>query len=759
MGSEYKRIILLKGLELINDYQFSIVKSLLAHDLGLTTNMQEEYNKVKIADLMEKKFPGAACVDKLIDLFKDMPPLKDIVKQLRNEKMKEETPKKKKQQAGAGPAACAPTTSRAVTGQSAEGTATSQKRRTAAKGTAATKKNKVSLQQTEPVCPPGASTSAARGFLPRPQASLAAAVFPCFCPTQNQTMKGRHQAAPRGRVLQQGPLTVLVLKATEPFEYESPEEGRNRMFHATVATCNQFFHVKVLNSNLKEKFTKENIITVLDYYECKGILEINKTSSVYEADPFQVIEVPNSIIKRANETPKIDNLYKQASGTFVYGLFLLHEKKVNRKTTVYEIQDNTGTMEVVGTERWHNIKCEKGDKLRLFGFQLKTIDQKLKLTCGTHSFIQKKKKETTQNDESKRTQPTQEQSQLLEPSVTSTQSTWSYPQTPQMPPPTPGSSSSTKKKKIKTTQNDESKRMQPPQGQSQLPGPSVTITQSPWSYPQTPPMPPPTPGSRSSTKKKKIKTTQNDESKRMQPPQGQSQLPGPSVTITQSPWSYPQTPPMPPPTPGSRSSTKKPRLKVVPRAPSIEEGFQKGPKEVMVLRATEPFAYDLMEAERKMFHATVATESQFFQVKVFHVNLKEKFIPKKVIAISDYYGRNGFLEVYNAACVSDVNADRKMEISSRLIQNANATPKINSLYSQEPGTFVSGIYQVHKKNVLNEHIIWYEIQDETGKMEVLVYGRLTKVNCEEGDKLKLICFELSAEPRQLRSVIHSFIKV
>ncbi|XP_008698944.2 myeloid cell nuclear differentiation antigen-like [Ursus maritimus] len=393
MGSEYKRIILLKGLELINDYHFSIVKSLLAHDLGLTTNMQEEYNKVKIADLMEKKFPGAACVDKLIDLFKDMPPLKDIVKQLRNEKMKvakkvrtEETPKKKKQQVGAGPAACAPTTSSAVMGQRAEGTAASQKRRTAAKGTAATKKNKVSLQQTEPVCPPGASTSAARGFLPRPQASLAAPFFPAF--PENQTMKGQHQAAPRGRVLHQGPLTVLVLKATEPFEYESPEEGRNRMFHATVATCNQFFHVKVLNSNLKERFTKENIITVLDYYECKGILEINKTSSVFEADPFQVIEVPNSIMKRANETPKIDNLYKQASGTFVYGLFLLHEKKVNRKTTVYEIQDNTGTMEVVGTERWHNIKCEKGDKLRLFCFQLKTIDQKLKLTCGTHSFIQ-----------------------------------------------------------------------------------------------------------------------------------------------------------------------------------------------------------------------------------------------------------------------------------------------------------------------------------------------------------------------------------
>lgn len=137
-------------------------------------------------------------------------------------------------------------------------------------------------------------------------------------------------------------------------------------------------------------------------------------------------------------------------------------------------------------------------------------------------------------------------------------------------------------------------------------------------------------------------------------------------------------------------------MKVVPTEASIEEGFQKGPKEVMVLKATEPFSYDPMKAEKKMFHATVATESQFFQVKVFHVSLKNKFIPKNIIAISDYHGRNGFLELYDTSRVSDVNSDQKMEISSRLIQNAKATPKINTLYSQKPGTFVSGIYQVHK---------------------------------------------------------------
>ncbi|XP_022346811.1 interferon-activable protein 203-like isoform X2 [Enhydra lutris kenyoni] len=261
------------------------------------------------------------------------------------------------------------------------------------------------------------------------------------------------------------------------------------------------------------------------------------------------------------------------------------------------------------------------------------------------------------------------------------------------------------------------------------------------------------------SKNKKMETTQNDGPKKTQPTQGQSQLPGPSATSTQSTCSYPQTPQMSAQTPGSSSTTKKPRLKVVPTEASIEEGFQKGPKEVMVLKATEPFTYDPMKAEKKMFHATVATESQFFHVKVFHVSLKSKFIPKNIIAISDYHGRNGFLELYGTSQVSDVNSDQKMEISSRLIQNAKATPKINTLYSQKPGTFVSGIYQVHKKNVLSEHIILYEIQDNTGKIEVFVYGRLTKINCEEGDKLNLICFELSTDPRQLRSVIHSFIKV
>ncbi|XP_058395525.1 interferon-activable protein 203-like [Diceros bicornis minor] len=299
-----------------------------------------------------------------------------------------------------------------------------------------------------------------------------------------------------------------------------------------------------------------------------------------------------------------------------------------------------------------------------------------------------------------------------------------------------------------------------PQEQSQLAEPSVTSTQSAESLPQTPQMPPPAPSSSSSTKKRKHITNKTEESKRMKLFQEQSQLPESSTTSTCPTEGCLQTPQKPAPTPSSSSLTKKPRLKAVPKEASKEENFQSGPKEVMVLKATEPFTYAVSEGERKMFHATVATESEFFQVKVFDVSLKEKFIPKKVIAISDYIGRSGFLEVYNVSRVSDVNADRKMEVSKRLITNATSTPKIIHLYSQAPGTFVNGVYQVHKKRMWN-NFLYYEIQDNTGKMEVMVYGRLAKINCEEGDKLNLICFELALgeSKRQLRSVIHSFIKV
>ncbi|XP_064138847.1 myeloid cell nuclear differentiation antigen-like [Loxodonta africana] len=65
----------------------------------------------------------------------------------------------------------------------------------------------------------------------------------------------------------------------------------------------------------------------------------------------------------------------------------LTEKTVNKKNTIYEIQDNTGKMDVVGDGKWQNIKSEERDTLQFFCFQLRTIEYKLKLMCGIHSFI------------------------------------------------------------------------------------------------------------------------------------------------------------------------------------------------------------------------------------------------------------------------------------------------------------------------------------------------------------------------------------
>ncbi|XP_003821032.3 myeloid cell nuclear differentiation antigen [Pan paniscus] len=405
MVNEYKKILLLKGFELMDDYHFTTIKSLLAYDLGLTTKMQEEYNRIKITDLMEKKFQGVACLDKLIELAKDMPSLKNLVNNLRKEKSKvakkiktqEKAPVKKINQEEVGLAAPAPTARNKLTSEARGRIPVAQKRKTPNKEKTEAKRNKVSQEQSKPPGPSEASTSAAVDHPPLPQTSSSTPSNTSFTP--NQETQAQRQVDARRNVPQNDPVTVVVLKATAPFKYESPENGKSTMFHATVASKTQYFHVKVFDINLKEKFVRKKVITISDYSECKGVMEIKEASSV--SDFNQNFEVPNRIIEIANKTPKISQLYKQASGTMVYGLFMLQKKSVHKKNTIYEIQDNTGSMDVVGSGKWHNIKCEKGDKLRLFCLQLRTVDRKLKLVCGSHSFIKvikaKKNKEGPMN--------------------------------------------------------------------------------------------------------------------------------------------------------------------------------------------------------------------------------------------------------------------------------------------------------------------------------------------------------------------------
>nr|XP_012607813.1 gamma-interferon-inducible protein 16 isoform X3 [Microcebus murinus] len=809
MANERWKIVLLNGLEECNEYQFKMIKLLLAKTLKLSAKMQEEYDKVKIANLMIKEFEHDAGVNKFIKLCKDVTALQPIAEKLRAEKAKVmnkikstpekgTTPSEKRKQKEEGPATPAPSTSKVLTSQGAEVTPGHQKRKSAAEGKDRTKRIKVSEEKTQFPCPAGVSMFTPMGHPPPPQTSSAPSNT---SPPENPKPWANSQVTARRPDLRKGPTVVMVLSAADPFAYESSEKEMKSMFHATVATEKQFFHMKVFNISLKRKFTRNRIIILSDYFENDHLLEVNETSSVSEAGPDQKIEVPDNIKRRAKETLPIDIIKRQASETIVHGSFTLHKRTVNKNNTIYEIQDDTGNMEVVGKGKCHNIPCEEGDKLQLFCFRLRKKNQTSKLISKIHSFIQVKKKTNQRIYDSKTLKLPEKQNEVLKRSEASTTLTQRHPQTPLMPPAAPPSTFLLKVKKKTNQTIYDSKTLKLSEKHNEVPKRSEASTTLTQRHPQTPPMPPAAPPStfllkkeqaipgaetysaniRFSTptvapahlyapypklpsssflSKKEDRITQTKDTMRIQMSPEENQVSGLFTTSTCPTESMPQTPKMPPATSSSSSLIKKSRRKPIPKEASTEEGHQSGPLEVMVLKATEPFVYAFKE-EKKMFHATVATESEFFRVKVFNINLKEKFTPRKIITISDYVGRNGFLEVYPFSSVSEVGADRKMEISSSLIKNANATPKINHLCSQTKEKFVNGVFMVHKKNV-RDKCTYYEIQDNTGRMEVVVYGRLTTVNCEEGDKLKLICFELahtSEDNWQLRSVIHSYIKV
>uniref|UniRef100_A0A8D2AYM1 Uncharacterized protein n=1 Tax=Sciurus vulgaris TaxID=55149 RepID=A0A8D2AYM1_SCIVU len=605
MVNEYKKIVLLNGLEAIQDYEFRLIKSLLTKDLKLTRKMQDDYDRIRIADLMEEKFQNDAGLRKLIALCRDIPALADLAETLEKRRLKGN------QEAPLTPilSAFSPTFTRSLTYASNSTTQQSPDSSDASNSTtqqspdSSDAPNRTTQQSPDSSDAPNSTTQQSPDSSDAPNRTTQQSPDSSDAPNSTTQQSPDSSDAPNRTTqqlttipkeaskecgYQKGPKEVMVLKATESFTYEF-KECEKRMFHATVATESQFFRVKVFDISLKDKFIPRKVIAISDYIGRNGFLEIYSASSVSDVSANRKMEISYRLVQIANGTPKIEYLCSQCTVKYMSVNYLL-QKNVREDCTYYEIQDNTGRMEVVVYGRLTYINCEEGDKLKLFCFELAFNADKWQLRSVFHSYIKTLPKRGNMNEASK------------------------------------------------------------------------------------------------------------------------------------------------------------------------ECGYQKGPKEVMVLKATESFTYEFKECEKRMFHATVATESQFFRVKVFDISLKDKFIPRKVIAISDYIGRNGFLEIYSASSVSDVSANRKMEISYRLVQIANGTPKIEYLCSQCTVKYVNGVYTVYK---VSHNCTYYEIQDNTGKMEVVVHGRLIYINCEEGDKLKLFCFELAfnEDKWQLRSVKHSYIKV
>ncbi|XP_060220702.1 myeloid cell nuclear differentiation antigen-like protein isoform X2 [Meriones unguiculatus] len=381
MASEFKKIVLLKGLQVMEDYQFRAIKSLLRKELKLTKKMQDEYDRIQMADLMEDKFIKDAGLAKLIELCKDVEELKEIAEKLKTEKEKVKNQKGKKGKSVARKRKQDEPSSFQIFSTSNESISSKNKIEQPRK-TEAGKKRKLTQKKTQ--LPELLETN-----IQKYEGCFQALYKPPPIPSGSSPNKTPNPSITRGDVVQNDDMTVMVLNSTHPFEYESSEHGRKTMFHAKVATAKQYYHVKVFNVSLREKFTKNNFIIISNFVKRKGILEINENSSVVEAGPDLKFEVPNSIIKRANETPKIRHIKKGASGALFYGLFTLIKKTVKVRNTIYEIKDNEENhIEVVGNGICYNINCKEGDKLQLYCFQLRTIDKQPKLVSGDHSFIE-----------------------------------------------------------------------------------------------------------------------------------------------------------------------------------------------------------------------------------------------------------------------------------------------------------------------------------------------------------------------------------
>ncbi|XP_028640467.1 interferon-inducible protein AIM2 [Grammomys surdaster] len=205
----------------------------------------------------------------------------------------------------------------------------------------------------------------------------------------------------------------------------------------------------------------------------------------------------------------------------------------------------------------------------------------------------------------------------------------------------------------------------------------------------------------------------------------------------------------------------KPQKKqMVAEQEAIREDLQKDPLTVMVLKAISPFECETQEGKQEIFHATVATETEFFFVKVLNSQFKDKFIPKKTIKISNYLWHSNFIEVTSSSVVVDAESNHEVCVPNNIIKRARETPKISKLKTQPCGTIVNGLFKVQK---ITEHKgrVLCGIHDRTDTMDVLLLGNQSQAICEEGDKVRLTFFEVSrnGEKIQLKSGPCSFFKV
>uniref|UniRef100_A0A8D2B231 Interferon-inducible protein AIM2 n=1 Tax=Sciurus vulgaris TaxID=55149 RepID=A0A8D2B231_SCIVU len=342
MESKYREMLLLTGLDNITDEELDRFKFFLPDEFKIAKSKLQTANRTELADLLIQSAGVVSAVMKTIRVFQKLNYM-HVAKSLQEEKAKVDDKYKGNKKT---------------------------------KGASLTKRK----SQTE-MSPVVSAVSRKDAIQPR----VPPAASPHVKPKQKQVVAQPESV--RKEELQKSHITVMVLKAMKPFEFDTQDGRKEEMFHATVATEKEFFFVKVFNTQLKDKFTPKRIINISNYYWCGGFLEVNSASLVFDAESDQEINVPKHIIRKAGKTPKINKLQTQPLGTIVNGVFVIQKKTEKKDHVLFDISDKTGNMEVLVLTKQNQINCEEGDKLKLTFFELSKSGKKLQLKFGVHSFF------------------------------------------------------------------------------------------------------------------------------------------------------------------------------------------------------------------------------------------------------------------------------------------------------------------------------------------------------------------------------------
>uniref|UniRef100_A0A8C8W4K0 Gamma-interferon-inducible protein 16-like n=1 Tax=Peromyscus maniculatus bairdii TaxID=230844 RepID=A0A8C8W4K0_PERMB len=779
--SEYKTIVLQQGLEdvAVDDYQFRKIKSLLRKELNLTKKMQNDYDRIQMADLLEDTFPKDAGLDKLIEVCQSIRDLEELAQRLKTErakvqkKGKNKTAVKKRKQEE-------PSSSRSLSTDNELDMSkpSSEEMRKETIKTEGSKKMKLTQEQTQLPEPSGSNTQKDEGCLqtpqkpiPTPSSSSSNKVFrPSLVKrctsshiqkpsSKTQVSQKKHQLLELSATNNSSAVSELQtlqgLSATASRSIQAPQTPLKTCFTlkmppGSAALSYQNFPVS-LASNSNIHLNSPVPLTLSSGIQAPHVPSATPCSNVW------ILQMPSETVSSSFSAPQMAPVSVSSSAQNIHlptavaanSKQFPHSPQVITSRCVQSTGVPSAPLKVI-----KKPPTKQSSNVQVLHALPEAMSRNVCITqvpqITTSSSI------LTPNSATVKAHRNAKLPDLLEIGSAYSLASQVLLQATSNSLPAPQVSIPTVTSRVQTTQTHPGAASNviqdlhaPPWTESR----SVCTTQVPpgVSYGTGQALPCP-----------KVKV-----SRRVHAPQMPSAT-MPSATASKNLLDSRVSPatafsalqaPLRPPATRSSSPSRTPNNGNLPKEPSKVEGHHRDPKQVMVLKVTEPFTYDLINNKR-MFHATVATETEFFRVKVFDTALKNKFIPQKIIAISDYFGVSGFLEIYGVSCVSDVNVNQTMVISNTLRRRANGTPKIKDLFSQTKGTYVNGRFVVTKKNERGD-FIYYGIEDDTGKMEVVVSGPLTCIKCEPDNKVQLICFQLTSrgDTWQLKSVSHSYMQV